>query len=421
MDKKYTSLNFKSKVKPVEKINEEFTLCKCYAFGLGKNRNYSHVSKENMERNKSTLSYAPVVGHLIEKFDKNGNRVGRYMGGHDYEITDDFEFRSICVPYGVVVADSFDYEMVEEYGDNVPREYLTCSVILWTGRYPELKEAIYSDDIYFNESAELGVEEYRPLDEDSNYTDLVDFTFSALCLLGKADDKNSEEHTEPCFIESKVIPQQFALSNAEFSEVMSELKNELAFYFNKDESTSENLEEGGIALAEEIKDEVIDETVADVVEEESTEETLEVEDEVVEESEEATVEEESAEDEEPSEYDLLKAEFEEYKANHSYANDEVEALKQFKVDTEAAQLHAQREAILSDAKFESVAETEEFKTLVSKMDEYSIAELEKEAKVILADNYSATFAYVPEKKPTTIKFSVSEDNAKEKPYGDLFD
>lgn len=98
-----------------------------------------------------------------------------------------------------------------------------------------------------------------------------------------------------------------------------------------------------------------------------------------------------------------------------------EALKQFKVDTEAAQLHAQREAILSDVKFESIAETDEFKALVSKMDEYSVADLEKEAKVILADNYSATFAYVPDKKPTTIKFSVSEDDAKEKPYGNLFD
>ena len=98
-----------------------------------------------------------------------------------------------------------------------------------------------------------------------------------------------------------------------------------------------------------------------------------------------------------------------------------EALKQFKVDTEAAQLHAQREVILSDVKFESIAETDEFKALVSKMDEYSVADLEKEAKVILADNYSATFAYVPDKKPTTIKFSVSGDDAKEKPYGNLFD
>lgn len=98
-----------------------------------------------------------------------------------------------------------------------------------------------------------------------------------------------------------------------------------------------------------------------------------------------------------------------------------EALKQFKVDTEAAQLHTQREAILSDVKFESIAETDEFKALVSKMDEYSVADLEKEAKVILADNYSATFAYVPDKKPTTIKFSVSGDDAKEKPYGNLFD
>ena len=41
METKYTSLKFKAKVKPVEKLNDEFTLCKCYVQGVGKNRNYS--------------------------------------------------------------------------------------------------------------------------------------------------------------------------------------------------------------------------------------------------------------------------------------------------------------------------------------------------------------------------------------------
>ena len=98
-----------------------------------------------------------------------------------------------------------------------------------------------------------------------------------------------------------------------------------------------------------------------------------------------------------------------------------EALKQFKVDTEAAQLHAQREEILSDAKFESIAETDAFKNLVEKMDEYSVKDLEKEAKVLLADQFSATFAVEETKKPKKIGFSTKDPDDKEKPYGNLFD
>lgn len=98
-----------------------------------------------------------------------------------------------------------------------------------------------------------------------------------------------------------------------------------------------------------------------------------------------------------------------------------EALKQFKVDTEAAQLHAQREAILSDAKFETIADTEAFKALSAQMDKYSVAELEKEAKVILADNYSAQFAAEVDKKARkTIGFSLADPDKTEKPYGNLF-
>lgn len=218
MDKKHTSLKFKAKVTPIEKINDEFTLCKCYVQGVGKNRNFSYMSKENIQRCLPTLSYAPVVGHLIDKLDEDGNPTGeKYMGGHDYYIDDDWNLKSACVPYGVVKADSFDFETVKEYEDEIETEYLTAEIVLWTGRYPELMETIYSDDFYFNQSMEINVSEFRPYEEDSNYTELTDFTYSALCLLGKADDKTSPEHTEPCFVESKVIPVQYSLEKEEFS------------------------------------------------------------------------------------------------------------------------------------------------------------------------------------------------------------
>lgn len=439
MDKKHTSLKFKAKVTPIEKINDEFTLCKCYVQGVGKNRNFSYMSKENIQRCLPTLSYAPVVGHLIDKLDEDGNPTGeKYMGGHDYYIDDDWNLKSACVPYGVVKADSFDFETVKEYEDEIETEYLTAEVVLWTGRYPELMEAIYSDDFYFNESMEISVSEYRPYEEDSNYTELTDFTYSALCLLGKADDKTSPEHTEPCFVESKVIPVQYSLEREEFSKVMGELKNELAFYFNKDNTDGkedevvENEKEEVIETVEEVNEESTEEVVENTTEEtpdaEVNEDTnTESENEEVQEDEtvvEASVEETVEETVEMSELDSLKAEYEEYKNSHSHTNEEFDELQRYHDNAEFEKIHAERDAMLSDEKYSVLAENEAFTELKKNMDNYSIADLEKEAKVIFADYVSSvgTFSMNDSNKKSTskIRFSMKKDTGKTKAYSTLF-
>ena len=439
MDKKHTSLKFKAKVTPIEKINDEFTLCKCYVQGVGKNRNFSYMSKENIQRCLPTLSYAPVVGHLIDKLDEDGNPTGeKYMGGHDYYIDDDWNLKSACVPYGVVKADSFEFETVKEYEDEIETEYLTAEVILWTGRYPELMEAIYSDDFYFNESMEISVSEYRPYEEDSNYTELTDFTYSALCLLGKADDKTSPEHTEPCFVESKVIPVQYSLEREEFSKVMGELKNELAFYFNKDNTDGkedevvENEKEEVIETVEEVNEESTEKVVENTTEEtpdaEVNEDTnTESENEEVQEDEtvvEASVEETVEETLEMSELDSLKAEYEEYKNSHSHTNEEFDELQKYHDDAEFEKIHAERETMLSDEKYSVLAENEAFAELKKNMDNYSLADLEKEAKVIFADYVSSvgTFSMNDSNKKSTskIRFSMKKDTGKTKAYSTLF-
>lgn len=439
MDKKHTSLKFKAKVTPIEKINDEFTLCKCYVHGVGKNRNFSYMSKENIQRCLPTLSYAPVVGHLIDKLDEDGNPTGeKYMGGHDYYIDDDLNLKSACVPYGVVKADSFDFETVKEYEDEIETEYLTAEVVLWTGRYPELMEAIYSDDFYFNESMEISVSEYRPYEEDSNYTELTDFTYSALCLLGKADDKTSPEHTEPCFVESKVIPVQYSLEREEFSKVMGELKNELAFYFNKDNTDGkedevvENEKEEVIETVEEVNEESTEEVVENTTEEtpdaEVNEDTnTESENEEAQENEtvvEASVEETVEETIEMSELDSLKAEYEEYKDSHSHTNEEFDELQKYHDDAEFEKIHSERDAMLSDEKYSVLSENEAFTELKKNMDNYSIADLEKEAKVIFADYVSSVGTFSmnnPNEKSTSkIRFSMKEDTGKKKAYSTLF-
>lgn len=441
MDKKHTSLKFKAKVTPIEKINDEFTLCKCYVQGVGKNRNFSYMSKENIQRCLPTLSYAPVVGHLIDKLDEDGNPTGeKYMGGHDYYIDDDWNLKSACVPYGVVKADSFDFETVKEYEDEIETEYLTAEVILWTGRYPELMEAIYSDDFYFNQSMEINVSEFRPYEEDSNYTELTDFTYSALCLLGKADDKTSPEHTEPCFVESKVIPVQYSLEREDFSKVMGELKNELAFYFNKDkidgkeDEVVENKKEKEevIETVEEVNEESTEEVVENTTEEtpdaEVNEDTnTESENEEVQEDEtvvEASVEETVEETVEMSELDSLKAEYEEYKNSHSHTNEEFDELQKYHDDAEFEKIHAERETMLSDEKYSVLAENEAFAELKKNMDNYSLADLEKEAKVIFADYVSSvgTFSMNDSNNKSTskIRFSMKKDTGKTKAYSTLF-
>ena len=296
MGNKYTSITFRAKVKPIKPINPEFDLVKIYVQGVGKNRNGSYMSKTNIQKALPTLNYCPVVGHLIEYTDNEGNK-HRYIGGHDFEITEDWEIRDLTVPYGVVVENSFDWEVINEYGVDV--EYLTANAILWTGRYPELKDTLYSEDIWWNQSMEISIPEgkYRPLEEDSNYTELLEWTYSALCLLGKAD-KNStnghtdpREHTEPCFISAKVVPVEF--SKSEFAEAMNEMKEKLSFCFKNQSSTTVtdvtmevdiDKNNGGSTMAEEIKNEVVDEVTEAVVEETVDETVEEVVEEVVEET-----------------------------------------------------------------------------------------------------------------------------------------
>ena len=452
MDKKYSSITFKAKVKPIKPVNPEFDLVKIYVQGVGKNRNGSYMSKENIEKALPTLNYCPVVGHIIEYTDNDGNK-RRYIGGHDYEIDDNWEFKNLTVPYGVVVENSYDWETVNEYGTDV--EYLTANAILWTGRYPELKECIYSDDTWFNQSMEINIGEgkYRPLDEDSNYTEFLEWDYSALCLLGKADENStnghtdSSEHTEPCFISSRVLPVEFEKS--EFEMIMTEMKQKLSQCFDNQSSNSEvdnkdkidgkedevvenKKKEEVIETVEEVNEESTEEVVENTTEEtpdaEVNEDTnTESENEEVQEDEtvvEASVEETVEETVEMSELDSLKAEYEEYKNSHSHTNEEFDELQKYHDDAEFEKIHAERETMLSDEKYSVLAENEAFAELKKNMDNYSLADLEKEAKVLFADYVSSvgTFSMNDSNKKSTskIRFSMKKDTGKTKAYSTLF-
>ena len=448
MENKHTSITFKAKVKPIKPVNEEFTLCKAYVMGLGVNRNFSYISREATDAALPTLGYCPVVGHLIRKEDGT-----YYMGSHDYTITEDWELKSITVPYGVVVEDSFDYEDVEEFGETVT--YLTANIILWTGRYEDLNSAIYSDDFYFNQSMEINPKQWRNYKEDSNYTDIVDYSFSALCLLGKADSESTNghtdenEHSEPCFISASVIPIEF--SKSEFAEAMNEMKEKLSFCLKNQSSTTVtdvtmevdiDKNNGGSTMAEEIKNEVVDEvtetvveetleetvenTVEDVAEEvveETTDETTEeIVDETVEENKEETSTEEVVEEtteetvveESNEDYSVL---YSELKEKYDALENEVVSLREYKQTKESEERKCAEDALFADYE-ETIGETEEFKSLKEKASEFSLDALKKECLCIVG-MYSMTNKTKETNKSDSLKFSLEPEVSEDEPYGGL--
>lgn len=228
MESEKISILSKLSFSSIEKINDNFLKAKCYVMALGKNINKSHFSKENVDRAYNTLAYAPVIGHLM--VDDNGVY---HLGGHDYKLDiQDLVLRSQCVPFGVVLPSTTPvYEDVIETSGAVST-YLTCEVVIWIGRYPELTEAFYNSDIFTNQSMEIFYSKCVPLEEDPSYTDVIDFSFDALCMLGKSDD--SKFNVPPCFPSASIVPLQYGINKDDFSTFMNELKAELSLCFGKD-------------------------------------------------------------------------------------------------------------------------------------------------------------------------------------------
>ncbi len=232
MDSKNEKISLLSNLKfsSFEKINESFLKCKCYVMALGKNVNNSYFSKENVDKAYPTLAYVPVIGHLM--VDDNGVC---HLGGHDYHLDmNDFKLKSQCVPFGVALpSESPVYEDVAEENGTVST-YLTCEVILWIGRYPELADAFYNDSVFTNQSMEILYSNSTPLKEDPTYTDIIDFSFDALCMLQKSDD--DKFNINPCFPSASIVPITYSIDKNEFSSLMNELKEELSLYFSKTNS-----------------------------------------------------------------------------------------------------------------------------------------------------------------------------------------
>lgn len=251
----------------VEQINEEFGKYRCRVMALGKNRNGSYFSKEAVNEAIPTIKNIPIIGFIYE--DENGV----HMKGHEHDVVrenGELVYKSKCVPYGVVPADSnFTYEDVTEEDGSIAT-YLCCDAIIWEGRFPEVVDAMNNSEAKFGQSMEIAVKKAKKYSEDKRYIDVQKFSVSALCLLGK-DDENVEYNVEPCFPSCALL--SYAEDN-QFIELMDEFKSAL-----KDCFSNINKEEGGAdmeienTIVEPITEEVF-ETAEPIVEEAKEEEII---------------------------------------------------------------------------------------------------------------------------------------------------
>lgn len=226
------SLPIRTKFEKIEQINEEFTKCKCYIMAIGKNRNGSHFSRKAVEDAIPTFKNIPVIAFLYE-----GDDGQMHVAGHEMKLVErdgKDQWHTKCIPYGTVPDGAFTFEEVTE-SNGTKATYLTAEVILWSGKYPEIMDAAYSESVYFSQSMEIKCLETKQFAADPSYIDITKFSASALCLLGKSDE--AEYNVTPCFPSSSVVPYSF---DEQFSTLMDELKFALSNCFsNKDDNGCE--------------------------------------------------------------------------------------------------------------------------------------------------------------------------------------
>lgn len=385
-----------NKIQVVEQLNEEFTLCKCWVMSHGRNRNMSYISKETVEKSLPSLDYAPVVGFLY-KNDKGEYRIA----GHECHLdTEEWELIPDTQAFGVVKPNSYSWETIDEYG--VESEYLCVELVMWTGRFKGLLDSVYNEDIYWAQSMEISVSEYRPWEEDSNYVEILEMNFSALCLLGKYD--NPDENVTPCFINARVEPVKFSI--AEFADQLAELKDRLFAFEDKE---GENMDENK---------ELTTETEPEVVEPE----TSSNETEPVVEPEATSVDYEALYNEALVAIEALTAQNADFQTQIITLNEQILTLTPYKLAVEKAERDKSESEIF--AKYDGrIGEMPEYKMLKEKSGEYELDQLDRECMILVGKFAMSTFA-LNEQKTTnteTIKFTVETNPTSVSPYGDIFE
>lgn len=232
MDDKIKSIKMEVKYSNFKVLNPDFTRCRCNVFYTGRNRNYSDITPDALNKLIARKGYAnvPVIGHI---------RSGNVMGGHDrkIEITDEgIDVINQCVPYGVIPEDcnpAMD-KIIDIHGEE--KEYFSVDVILWTSYFPEIMETVGDPNVLFSQSMEISLLDYS---YDGDYTVINEFSLQALCLLGRYNDsERKDQSTEPAFEDSTV--HRFSINETQFKQNFELMLEKLKSYESGDKSVQDN-------------------------------------------------------------------------------------------------------------------------------------------------------------------------------------
>lgn len=194
------TLTYESEISDICKLNSSFdkgVLKICY---VGKNRNGSYLSKEVIEKSFPSLFNCPVVCNYDRETDT--------LGGHDMELVksdDNLKIVNLTTPVGVIPESAKVWFEEFEEEDGTKHEYLCSDVLLW--KRQEAYDKIKRDGITAH-SMEINVKSGKLA--DGVYC-IDDFEFTAFALIG----------TTPCFESSSL--ETFGFKN-QMSDMMRDLK-----------------------------------------------------------------------------------------------------------------------------------------------------------------------------------------------------
>ena len=389
-------------------INPLMSSCDIKVLYVGQNRNHSYITKEVATNMAKTLRGAPIVGYYKEEkgdFADHGEKV----------IIDDegIKFQCMTVPYGFVSPDAKvwfqTFNDIDDFGNEIKREYLVTTGYLWTGQYEECKKALDGRP----HSMELDNDSLEGKWSTDNSTGMDffivnDATFSKLCILG--DD------VEPCFEGSSITSPATTFSKVDdsFKHTLFSMMEDLKFALKGGneqvtqeatvveqpiEDNTENLDSSNESVVNE-NDTSIEEPTAESVENPETEFKSQDEKDKDEQDKDDNKDSDSEyscngkDDEDKKKYSLLETEYNELKTKFDLLQAKCEELEKVTTSYE----REKKEELIS--KF-YMLDDEDKKDVKDNIDKYSLDDIESKLSVICVRKRVSFANEVEEDQPAT--------------------
>lgn len=389
-------------------INPLMSSCDIKVLYIGQNRNHSYITKEVATNMAKTLRGAPIVGYYKEEkgdFADHGEKV----------IIDDegIKFQCMTIPYGFVSPDAKvwfqTFNDIDDFGNEIKREYLVTTGYLWTGQYEECKKALDGRP----HSMELdndSLEGKWSTDSSTGMDFFIvnDATFSKLCILG--DD------VEPCFEGSSITSPATTFSKVDdsFKHTLFSMMEDLKFALKGGneqvtqeatvveqpiEDNTENLDSSNESIVNE-NDTSIEEPTAESVENPETEFESQDEKDKDKQNKDDNKDSDSEyscngkDDEDKKKYSLLETEYNELKTKFDLLQAKCEELEKVTTSYE----REKKEELIS--KF-YMLDDEDKKDVKDNIDKYSLDDIESKLSVICVRKRVSFANEVEEDQPAT--------------------